>query len=310
LNWGFSRDMSDEIKNKAFKLGFDLCGIARARPLDECRDKLDNWINNGLHAGMSYMERNREKRINPALLVDDARSVIVAGMNYFREYKPGDNQPVFARYALGQDYHQVLKDRLYILLDFIRERKPGTEGRVFVDTAPVLERAWAVEAGLGWTGKNSMLINKETGSFLFLGVLIINTELDYDKPAPSDYCGTCRKCIEACPTAAITEDRMINSNKCLSYMSIEHKGELPHEYAKHSGRRIFGCDICQEVCPWNTKVKETTIKEFKPLPEILNYITEQWKSITKEEFNRVFKDSAVLRTGYEGFMRNIKSGRG
>ncbi len=300
--------MHNEIKDKAFDLGFDLCGIAPVRSLEEYRDKIDYWIDRRFHAGMFYMERNIEKRINPALMVDGAQSVVVTGMNYYRKYKPGDDKPVFSRYALGQDYHSVLKDRLQILLDFIKEKHPGTEGRVFVDTAPVLERGWAVAAGLGWAGKNSMVINKSIGSFFFIGVVIINTRMEYDSPETKDYCGNCRKCIDTCPTGAILENRMINSNRCLSYLTIENKGDIQEEYIDKKGQKVFGCDICQEVCPWNNKAKETTIKEFDPLPEILNYTAENWKNITEEEFNRIFKTTAIMRAGYEGFMRNIRLG--
>jgi len=308
LNWVFSEYMHNEIKNKAFELGFDLCGIAPVRSLEEYRDKLDYWINRRFHAGMLYMERNIEKRINPALLVDNAQSVIVTGMNYYRKYKPGDDKPIFARYALGQDYHPVLKDRLQILLDYIKEKQPGTAGRVYVDTAPLLERVWAVEAGLGWSGKNSMVINKSIGSFFFIGVIIINTRMEYDTPETKDYCGECRQCIDACPTKAIMGNRLIDSNRCLSYLTIENKEDIPAEYNDKAEHRIFGCDICQEVCPWNNKAKETTIEEFYPLPEILDYTTENWKNITEEKFSRIFKTSAVMRAGYEGFLRNLRSG--
>ena len=308
MNWVFSEDMHTEIKNKAFELGFDLCGIAPVRSLEEYRDILDYWIDRGFHAGMLYMEGNIEKRIDPALLVENAQSVIVTGMNYYSKYKPGENQPVFARYALGQDYHHVIKDRLYILLDFIKEKKTGTNGRVFVDTAPVLEKVWANEAGLGWSGKNSMLINKSMGSFFFIGVVIINTRMEYDTPESKDYCGKCRRCIDACPTEAIMENRLIDSNRCLSYLTIENKENIPEEYDDKTENRVFGCDICQEVCPWNNKAKETATKEFHPLPEILDYTTENWKNINEEQFNRIFKTSAVMRTGYEGFMRNIMLG--
>ncbi|MBS0010708.1 MAG: tRNA epoxyqueuosine(34) reductase QueG [Bacteroidales bacterium] len=300
--------MHESIKEKAADLGFDLCGIAPVRFLENHADSLFNWLEEGRHAGMSYMERNSEKRTDPSILVPGSKSVIVAGMNYYREYNPPENKAIFSRYALGKDYHKVLRDSLHILLDFIRRTKAGTEGRVFVDTAPVLERAWAQEAGLGWAGKNSMLINRDIGSFFFLGVLITNIELEYDKPALQDYCGNCRKCIDACPTGAIREDRTINSNKCLSYLTIENKEDIPEEYAEIAGRRVFGCDICQEVCPWNKKAKETSIKEFEPLPEILDYTTDQWKNITEEEFYRIFSGSAVLRAGYRGFMRNVSIG--
>ncbi|MEA1886055.1 MAG: tRNA epoxyqueuosine(34) reductase QueG [Bacteroidota bacterium] len=298
--------MVDEIKNKALALGFDLCGIARVRPLDEHRQKLRNWLAKTYHAEMTYMTRHYEKRINPSLLVPDARTVIVTGVNYFNKYEPRDDQPEFAIYALGKDYHRVLKDRLYLLLDFIKSKDPETRGRPFVDTAPVLERAWAVEAGLGWIGKNSMLINKDLGSFLFLGVLIINRELEYNNTISKDLCGKCTRCIDACPTGAILENRTIDSNKCISYLTIENKGSIAEKYTEKIGKKIFGCDICQTVCPWNSRVKETAIKEFEPLPEILKYTVDDWKNITEEEFNTVFKDSAVLRTGYEGFMRNLE----
>jgi len=301
-------ELSLKIKDKAAGLGFDLCGIVSVRPLHEHREEIGEWLEKGYHAGMTYMSRHYEKRIDPSLLVPGARSLIVVAMNYYHEYNPEDDKPVFSKYALGQDYHKVLKDRLYSLLDFIRGKIPGTEGRTFVDTAPVLEKAWAAKAGLGWIGRNSMLINRDKGSYIFLGVLLINAPLEYDRHSLKDYCGSCRKCIDACPTGAIMENRMIDSNKCLSYLTIENKGKIPQEYAEKTGNRIFGCDICQEVCPWNNKVKETTIKEFDPLPEILNYTTEQWRNISEEEYHSIFKDSAVLRAGYRGFMRNLISG--
>jgi len=299
--------MSLDIKEKTSELGFNLCGIAPVRTLDEHRHTLIAWLDNGFNAGMSYMKRNREIRLNPQLLLKDARSVIVTGLNYYRSYTPAEDKPVFSIYALGKDYHKVVKDRLYKLLDYIRNEIPGTNGRVFVDSAPVLERAWGAEAGLGWTGKNSLLINSKTGSFFFIGILIIDKVLEYDKPIVNDYCGTCRKCIDACPTGAILANRTIDANKCLSYLTIENEKDIPVEFAEKAGRRVFGCDKCQEVCPWNNKAKETNIKEFEPLPEILEYTTETWGNITEEEFSRIFKTSAVMRTGYEGFMRNLKS---
>ena len=302
MNWDFSSIMTAELKNRAKELGFGLCGIARVRPLDEHGEKLKEWLEQGHNAGMAYMNLNVEKRIDPRLLVDDARSVIVTGMNYYNSYEPDKDQPVFARYALGRDYHKIIKDRLYKLLAFIKESRPGTAGRVFVDTAPVLERAWAAEAGLGRTGKNSMLINKKLGSYFFLGIIISDAELDYDVADNKDYCGNCRKCIDACPGSAINENRTIDSNKCISYLSIEHKGDMPPGYREKAGRRVFGCDICQEVCPWNKKAPETKIREFEPLPEIAGYTAEQWKNISRDEFYSIFENSAVLRTGYDRFM--------
>ena len=300
-------ELSRKIKDKAAGLGFDLCGIARVRPLDEHRQKIGKWLEKGYHAGMTYMARHFEKRIDPSLLVPGAASIIVVAMNYYRDYNPPGDKAVFSRYALGKDYHKVLKDRLFLLLEYVKQESAGTEGRVFVDTAPVLERAWALEAGLGWIGRNSMLINRDKGSYVFLGELVINTALNYDKPEPKDYCGSCRRCIDACPTGAIMENRTIDSNKCLSYLTIENKGPIPEEYAEKAGKRIFGCDICQEVCPWNKKSEETRIEEFEPLQKIIDYTSEQWGNITEEEFYSVFRDSAVLRAGYKGFMRNIKN---
>ncbi len=293
------------IKNKALELGFDLCGIVPVRILREHGERLNSWLAKGMNAGMSYMERNREKRLDPGLLVKDARSVIVTATNYYQTYNPAKYQPVFARYALGRDYHRVIKNKLYELLGIIKEMHPGAGGRVFVDTAPVLERAWAVEAGLGWIGKNSMFINKKLGSFTFLGVIVVDVELDYDSPFEKDYCGSCRKCIHACPANAISEDRTIDSNKCLSYLTIEHRDELPDDFHEIAANKVFGCDICQEVCPWNKNVPEKKIKEFEPLPEIINYTTEQWKNISRDEFNSIFKDSPVQRTGYDHFLQVV-----
>jgi epoxyqueuosine reductase len=304
----FKPELSRKIKDKAYGLGFDLCGIARVRPLDEHRQNIGKWLEKGYHAGMTYMEGHFEKRIDPSLLVPGAASIIVAAMNYYHDYDTPADKPIFSRYALGKDYHGILKNGLHKLLDLIKEEMPGTEGRVFVDTAPVLERAWAVETGLGWIGRNSMLINRERGSYIFLGVLVINAPLEYDRAAPEDYCGSCRKCIDACPTGAIMENRTIDSNKCLSYLTIENKGQIPAEYAEKAGRRIFGCDTCQEVCPWNSRAKEADVEELKPLTAILEYTIEEWRNITEEEFLSIFKDSAVLRAGYKGFMRNLGSG--
>ncbi|MFP4487939.1 MAG: tRNA epoxyqueuosine(34) reductase QueG [Bacteroidales bacterium] len=305
-NWDFSSDMRNAIEKKAQGLDFDLFGISPVRSLDDHGKRLKEWLERGHHGEMAYMNRNIEKRIDPRRLVDNAQSVIVTGMNYYRRYEPEKDQPVFSRYALGSDYHKVIKDRLHKLLAFIKERRPGTAGRVFVDTAPVMERAWAVEAGLGWIGKNSMLINKKLGSYFFIGLIITDAELDYDSAENKDYCGSCRKCIDACPMSAIKEDRTIDSNNCISYLSIEHKGDMPLDYGEKAGRRVFGCDICQEVCPWNRRAPETKIKEFEPLPEIKNYTGEKWKGISRDEFYSVFENSAVLRTGYRRFMNMLK----
>lgn len=312
MSWAFSKanimsertQLSIAIREKAKELGFDLIGIAKVYPLNEHKERLDKWLEDGFHAGMTYMDRNRDKRIDPSLLLDDAKSVVVVGMNYNQEYDPAEGKPLFSKYALGKDYHKILKDRLYELLDYVLISKPAVKARVFVDSAPVLERAWATEAGLGWVGKNSMLLNKQSGSFFFLGELILDIELDYNNTISKDYCGSCTKCIDACPTNAIGPDRTIDSRNCISYLTIEHKGEFTREHPSSLSNYVFGCDICQDICPWN-KIGSASYLNFEPIPEIIEYTREQWKDISEEQFNSIFRDSPVLRTGYKGFMRNL-----
>jgi len=299
------KELTRLIKQRSSDLGFKHCGIARADFLSDHEHGLKEWLARGLHADMAYMNRNIDKRLDPRLLMDGAKSVIVVGLNYF----PGDtsvstDSPLFSKYSYGNDYHRVVKDKLYLLLSEIKKYSGDINGRVFVDSAPVLERAWAARAGLGWQGKNSMLINRDSGSYFFIGTLITDAELEYEPVSIIDYCGSCSICIKSCPTQAITEDRTIDSSRCISYLTIEKRGEFGSMDTNLEGY-VFGCDICQDVCPWNRKAKATTEEEFSPLPEIIEYSVDDWKKITEDEFNVIFSYSPVLRTGYKGFKRNL-----
>ena len=298
--------LSSLIKRRSEELGFDLCGIARSRELTEYKDHLNLWLEEGLNAGMDYMERNFEKRIDPGHLVEGARSVIVVGLNYYQDEPDWKNRPRFSKYAFGKDYHLVLKDKLYRLFKFIKEVAPDTTGRVFVDSAPVLEKIWAVEAGLGWIGKNSMLISKNYGSFMFLGELIVDIDLEYDKPETGGFCGSCTKCIEACPNQAILTGKKVDSNRCISCLTIEHRGEFNDPVSQSLHEHVFGCDICQDVCPWNNRADVTDINEFDIKPEIRDFTREQWQKVTEEQYAKIFHDSPVQRTGYSGFLRNLR----
>lgn len=298
--------LSEKIRKKATELGFDKCGIAAAGYLEKEESRLDLWIRGQYHAGMSYMERNGEKRADPRKLVPGAKSIIVLLMNYYQEMESNPGAPRFSRYALGRDYHDVIRKRLKSLLDFIRSESEGSGGRVFVDSAPVMERAWAVKAGLGWIGRNSMLINRSLGSYTFIGEIITDVELDYDDPFTTTHCGSCSRCSEACPTGAILPNRSIDSNRCISYITIEHKESIPGNFSGRMENRVFGCDICQEVCPWNNKPGNTSITDFFAKDEILNYTMSDWYNLTEEQFDKLFNDSPVMRTGYRGFIRNLR----
>jgi len=295
--------LSRALKKKAGELGFDLFGIARSEYLGDDAVRFNDWLNRGHHAGMDYMTRNSEKRMNPGLLVSEARSIIVVGLNYYQDYSPGNDSPLFSRYALGLDYHMVMKEKLHHLNYFLKET--GAEGKVFVDSAPVKENIWANRAGLGWIGKNSLLINSEKGSYLFLGGIITSAELEYNNTPTADHCGSCRKCVEACPTNAIQENRTLNAAKCISYLTIEHRGDFLGYPGIKLEKRVFGCDVCQEVCPWNRKPEISTIKEFRPLPEILEYTFEQWNRVDENQFRSIFTNSPVERSGFDGFKRNL-----
>ena len=302
-------EKSQKIKELALAAGFSACGIAKAAKLTKDSSYLDTWLSAGYHAGMKYMENHYEKRIDPTLLVEGAKSVIVVLLNYYPKIYPFENRKYkISRYALGHDYHTVVKDKLSVLLKSISENVGTVNGRAFVDSAPVMERAWAREAGLGWIGKNSLLINKTLGSYFFIGELIVDIDLHYDSPI-DDYCGTCRKCLDACPTRAIVSAKVVDSNKCISYNTIENKEpEIPESIQYHMNGRIFGCDICQEVCPWNVKIKAHETTELAILESVENSSDAILENISEEEFATIFKNSPVKRAKYSGFIRNIKAG--
>lgn len=283
------------------------CGIAKADFLEEEAPKLEKWLENKHHGQMAYMENHFDKRLDPRLLVDDSKSVISLSLNYFPDQGQTDpNAPKISKYAYGADYHEVIKDKLFQLLNFIAEEIGEVAGRAFVDSAPVLDRAWAKRAGIGWIGKNSNLINKKSGSFFFLAELIIDLELEYDQPFQTDHCGTCTKCIDACPTEAILSPFVIDANKCISYLTIELREEIDQSFKNKMDNWMFGCDVCQDVCPWNRFSTPHTESKFNPNEQILNMKKEEWLDITEDVFKTIFKNSAVKRTKFKGLNRNIK----
>lgn len=293
------------IKQKAKELGFSQCGISKADFLEDEAPKLEAWLNNGMHGQMGYMENYFDKRLDPRLLVDGARSVISLMYNYYTPEKQLDpGAPRISKYAFGEDYHFVVKDKLRELLQFIHDEIGEVSGRAFTDSAPVLERAWARRSGLGWTGKNTNIINKGSGSFYFLSELIIDLELDYDAPV-TDHCGTCTACIDACPTQAIIEPYKVDGSRCISYFTIELKEQIPQEMKGRFDNWAFGCDVCQDVCPWNRFARPHAEKRFAPSAEFLNMHRAEWEEITSDTFDRLFKKSPLKRTKYNGLKRNI-----
>lgn len=294
------------IKAEALRLGFMHCGIAKADFLEEEAPKLEKWLHNSHHGQMAYMENHFDKRLDPRLLVEGSKSVISLTLNYFPEQQQTDpDAPKISKYAYGADYHQVIKDKLFQLLNFISEEIGEVGGRAFVDSAPVLDRAWAKRAGIGWIGKNSNLINKKSGSFFFLAELIVDLELEYDHPFETDHCGTCTKCIDACPTEAILSPFIIDAKKCISYLTIELRDEIDQGFKNKMDNWMFGCDICQDVCPWNRFSKPHTEPMLKPNAQLIQMKKEDWLDITEEVFKTIFKNSAVKRTKYKGLARNI-----
>lgn len=300
-------DHSRLIKEKAHRLGFSYCGIAKAMPLDEDARRLENWLKQGYHGKMKYMENHFDLRIDPTKLVPGARSVITLLMNYFSENSQQEHAPKIASYAWGKDYHAVLKSKLKQLLAELQEEIGAITGRGFVDSAPVLERTWAQRSGLGWIGKNGNLINKNSGSYYFIATLITDLPLGYDDPFAKDFCGTCTRCIDACPTEAILPNKTIAADQCISYYTIELKDALiPKEASGKMEGWMFGCDTCQTVCPWNRFSKPHQEAAFSPLPEILNLSTREWMNMTEDQFTKRFKDSPLKRPGYKGIIRNIQ----
>ena len=294
-------ELTQYIKAEALRLGFDVCGIAKAQAVESPTAVFcDRWVKEGYNGTMGYLERNCDKRYDPTLLVEGCRSIIVVALNY----TPSQAIEGISHYAQGEDYHKAVKERLLLLLKSINGKVP-CNGRPFCDSAPVLERYWAVQAGLGWIGRNHQLIIPQKGSYFFLGELLIDAEPDYDRPFEQNHCGECRRCIESCPTGALDE-RCFDARKCLSYLTIEHRGELPENIGEKMGNCFYGCDRCQIACPHNRFAKPNSTPELQPKPELLMMTTERWRSLTKEEYDRLFKKSAVERCGYEQLMRNIK----
>ncbi len=295
------------IKNYAASLGFDFCGIAKAVRLDDDAKRLEQWLAKNFNGTMQYMENNFELRIDPSKLVPGAKSVITLLLNYFPAQQQNSDAPKISKYAFGNDYHEVIRSKLKLLLQHIKENIGEINGRGFVDSAPVLERSWAQKSGLGWVGKNGNLINKQSGSFFFIATLITDLELEYDDAFAKDYCGTCTKCIDHCPTEAILPDKVIDGSKCISYFTIELKDALiPDKMKGKFDNWMFGCDVCQDVCPWNRFSKPTNEINFSPLPEILNFTKNDWEELTAESFKILFKDSPLKRSKFEGVKKNLK----
>jgi epoxyqueuosine reductase len=293
------------IKQKAAELGFSFCGISKAGFLEKEAPRLEQWLKEGRHGQMAYMENYFDKRLDPRLLVDGAKSVVSFLYNYYSETKQEDGlAPKISKYAYGGDYHFVVKDKLHELMSWINETIGEVNGRAFVDSAPVLERAWAVNSGLGWVGKNANIIHQGKGSFFFLSELILDLELEADKPA-TNHCGTCTACIDACPTQAIVEPYKVDGSKCISYFTIELKEAIPEQMKGSFDNWMFGCDVCQDICPWNRFSKQHTEPRFEPSTELLGKKKEEWLDITEDVFKRIFKDSPVKRTKYNGLKRNI-----
>ena len=292
------------IKSEAKRLGFLSCGISKAEFLEVEAPRLEKWLNNNMHGQMSYMQNHFDKRLDPTLLVDDAKSVISLLLNYYPEQKQSDQSYKLSKYAYGKDYHEVIKSKLKELTHYIQTEIGAVSGRAFVDSAPVLDKAWAAKSGLGWIGKHSNLLTQKVGSFYFIAELIIDLDLEYDTIV-SDHCGTCTACIDACPTQAITEPYVVDGSKCISYFTIELKDQLPNTMKGQFDDWMFGCDLCQDVCPWNKFSKPHSEPLFNPHPELLDMTKKDWDEITEDVFQKVFQKSAVKRTKFSGLQRNI-----
>ena len=304
--------LKHDLKAEAARLGFDACGVAVAERLDDEAQRLEAWLRDGRHGTMGWMENHFEKRVDPRQLVDGARSVVSVLHNYYQPVdrpSPPSGGAVgqISRYAWGDDYHEVMKERLWALYNWLDERAGGISGRAFVDSAPVLDKAWARRSGLGWQGKHSNLINRDLGSFFFIGELIIDVPLPPDGPLP-DYCGRCTRCLDACPTDAIVQPYVVDANRCISYLTIEHRGDdVPADLQPGMGTWIFGCDVCQDVCPWNKFKRPTQEPRYLPRPGITDTELREWVEIDLEEFRRRFRKSPVKRPKFEGFQRNVRA---
>lgn len=296
---------SQLIKSEAKRLGFLSCGISKAAFLEEEAPRLEKWLNNNMNGEMGYMENHFDKRLDPTVLVPGSKSVISLLLNYYPTQIQNPDSYKISKYAYGTDYHFIIKDKLKELMHFITEEIGEVNGRAFVDSAPVLDKAWAAKSGLGWIGKHSNLLTKQSGSFYFIAELIVDLDLEYDNPV-TDHCGTCTACIDACPTNAIVADRVVDGSKCISYFTIELKNEIPISEKGKFQDWMFGCDICQDVCPWNRFSKPHNEPLFNPHPELLSMTKKDWEEITEDVFREIFKKSAVKRTKYTGLTRNIQ----
>ena len=296
---------TDLIKQEASRLGFLSCGVSKAEFLEEEAPRLEQWLSQNMQGDMSYMENHFDKRLDPTLLVPGARSVVSLLYNYFPEQQPDWDGFKISKYALGVDYHKVIRKKMKALVRFIEDEIGEVQGRAFVDSAPVLDKAWAAKSGLGWMGKHSNLLTKQLGSFYFIAELIIDLELEYDTPV-TDHCGSCTACIDACPTEAIVQPYVVDGSKCISYLTIELKESIPSDFSGKMDDWIFGCDVCQDVCPWNRFSKSHREPLFDPSPQLLSMTKADWVDMTKEVFDELFPRSAVKRTGYEGLRRNIR----
>ena len=297
---------SNKIKLAAQKLGFLSCGISKADFLEDEAPRLEQWLSQGHNGSMYYMERNFDKRLDPRILVPGAKSIVSLLLNYHTDQKQIDPEaPKISSYAYGLDYHSVIKNKLKKMMKIIHHEIGEVNGRVFVDSAPVMEKAWAAKSGLGWVGKNTNLISKKAGSFFFIAELILDLELEYDLPV-ADHCGTCTACIDACPTEALIKPYQIDGSKCISYLTIELKESIPSEFKGKMDNWAFGCDVCQTVCPWNRFSTPNDESAFKPQSDLLSLSKKEWEEMTESVFNTVFKNSAVKRTKFNGLKRNIK----
>ena len=298
-------NIAQQIKEEAFRLGFEHVGFSKADFLEEEAPRLEQWLTNNYHGKMAYMENWFDKRLDPRLLVDDAKTVISLLLNYYPPQQQITDAPQISKYAYGRDYHFVIKEKLKGLLYFIQENVGQVNGRAFVDSAPVLDRAWAKKSGLGWIGKNGNLINPKSGSFYFIAELIVDLELPTDAPI-RDYCGTCTRCIDACPTQAIISPKVVDGSKCISYFTIELKEQIPASYKGQFDNWAFGCDTCQDVCPWNRFSKPTKEKDFIPDDNRLSWTRSEWEEITEDVFKKVFKESPISRAGFDKIKDNLK----
>ena len=304
---GPKQDHTSIVKQTAFSLGFDFCGIAQAQRLDADARRLEQWLSTGKQGSMEYMENYFDLRIDPQKLVPGAKSVITLLLNYFPSQTQNADAPKVSKYAYGRDYHEVIREKLQFFLNILREKIGEIHGRGFVDSAPVLERTWAEKSGLGWIGKNGNLITKQSGSFFFIATMITDLELEYDDPFAKDYCGSCTKCIDACPTNAILPDKVVDGSRCISYFTIELKEMLIPSHMKGKfDNWMFGCDICQDVCPCNRFSKATNEIELQAIHEVLSFSLHDWENLSEESFNKIFKDSPLKRSKYSGIKRNLK----